>query len=134
MVLDFLAGHLHFLLQLRQWSSVALFQLIHAPGKILGQQLHLALYVSSDAGEPFVLYHKRLDLGLGERAVMEQHLLVQRGLSLFDGLARLRLGVDQGQAAREGVPFLVALGLALYRLEPVPDTALGDLAVVVGIF
>jgi hypothetical protein len=53
---------------------VEFFQFSDSPGEVLSHSLLLPLDRRPDTGEPLVIDHQRLDLGLGERVVPVENL------------------------------------------------------------
>ena len=91
-----MAVHLRFQLghaadHLRQRGFVAFGQFLHALGELLADAVHLAVDGGIERGEPFVVHHQRLDLGLGELGILGVGLGVERGLGVLEALLEVGL-------------------------------------------
>ena len=82
---------------LRQRGLIALGQLLHALGQRLADAVHLAVDGGFQRGQPFVVHHQRLHLGLGQPGVFGVGFGVQGGLGLFQLLLELGLSIGQRQ-------------------------------------
>ena len=87
----------HFIDDLRQRGGVAVGELADAAGEGLGDAVQLALHGGGEAGQPFVVHHQGLDLGLAELWVV----VVSEGIELRclrpDGLFQRGLfGIERG--------------------------------------
>ena len=95
----------HFVGELRQRGGVAFGELADAPGEGLRHAVQLALQGGGEGGQPFVVHHEGLDVGLGERRVFG----VEPGFEVFlSGLeAGLGIGllVEQRGVGFEGLAF-----------------------------
>ena len=92
-----LAGHLW------QRGFVALGQFLHALSKLLAHAVHLTVDGGVECGEPFVIHHQRLCLGLGELWVTSISLGVERGFSVLEALLEVSLvGVELEPVVQDG--------------------------------
>ena len=76
---------------LRQRGLVAFGQFLHALGERLADAVHLAVDGGVEGGEPFVVHHQRLDLGLGELGILGVGLGVECGLGVLQALLEVGL-------------------------------------------
>ena len=77
----------------RHRGFVAFGQFLHALGEGLADAVHLAVDGGVERGEPFVVHHQRLDLGLGELGVVGVGLGVEGGLGVLEALLEVGLFV-----------------------------------------
>ena len=92
--------------ELRQRCGVAFGELADAAGEGLRDAVELALHGGGKSGQPFVVYHEGLDVGLGERGVLGVELcfeVVLRGLEPGLGVGLL---VEQRGVGVKGLAFL----------------------------
>ena len=66
------------MVELRQRCGIAVGQLADAAGEGLRDAVQFGLHGGGKRGQPFVLHHQRLDLGLGQLAVLGGDLGLQR--------------------------------------------------------
>lgn len=74
----------HFVGELWQGGGVAFGQLTYAAGKGLGDSVQLALHISGNRGQSFVVYHEGLNFSLSELGVLGVELGFEVVLGGFD--------------------------------------------------
>ena len=77
-----------------------------------------------ERGEPFVVHHQRLDLGLGELRILGVGLGVERGLGLLEALLEVGLLAVELQPVVQHGGFVLRVLVALDLLQPGSDVGL----------
>ena len=91
----------HLACKLRQRGGIAFGQLADASGEGLRDAVQFPLHSGGEGGQPLVVHHKRLDLGLGELAIFRGDLF--------------REGFLRGLELRAGAGFLLAEGEVAFK-------------------
>ena len=132
MPLNLRAENIYLPLQLWKRSGIALFQFFYPSSEMLRKPLNLFPNIGLDICEPLVLNHQRLNFDLRELCVLDQHLLIQRGLAIPNSLARPGLNANQFQTVRESVLFFFAIWFVPNQLKSRRHPGFSNLAFIVG--